>query len=285
MRTGLVLEGGAMRGMFTAGALDVLMEHNIHFDGIVGVSAGAVFGCNYKSRQPGRAIRYNVRFCRDPRYCSLRSLLKTGDLYGADFCYHQLPESLDVFDLETYRSTPTEFHVVCTDVETGRAVYHQCPKGDGTDLTWMRASASMPLVSRIVEVDGMRLLDGGIADSIPLRYFEQIGYRRNLVILTQPASYVKRKNKLLPIARVCLRQYPGLLEAMATRHETYNATTAYVETRVAAGAALVLRPAAPLPIGRVEHRADRLQATYQLGRTAALEQLDAIQAFLGCRRG
>ncbi|MFR6379993.1 MAG: patatin family protein [Evtepia sp.] len=167
MKHGLVMEGGAMRGLFTAGVIDVMMEQNIVFDGAVGVSAGAVFGCNYKSHQIGRVLRYNLAFCQDPRYCSMRSRIKTGDLFGADFCYRQIPDELDVFDREAYANSPMDFYVVGTDVRSGRAVYHNCLTGDHEDLDWLRASASMPLASQIVSVGNRNLLDGGIADSIP----------------------------------------------------------------------------------------------------------------------
>ena len=143
-KTGLVLEGGAMRGMFTCGVIDVLMENGIRFDGAAGISAGAVFGCNYKSRQIGRPVRYNKNYCKDPRYCSDRSLIKTGDLYGADFCYRELPDVLDPFDRETFKNDPMEFYIGATDVKTGKAVYHKCTDGGEDDLLWMRASASMP---------------------------------------------------------------------------------------------------------------------------------------------
>ena len=134
MKRGLVLEGGAMRGLFTAGVTDVMLERGVTYDGIVGVSAGAVFGCNYKSHQPGRVLRYNLRFCRDPRYCSVRSWAKTGDLYGADFCYRAIPDELDPFDRAAYAADPTDFWVVCTDADTGKPVYHNCLTGDENDL-------------------------------------------------------------------------------------------------------------------------------------------------------
>ena len=158
MKTGLVLEGGGMRGLFTAGVMDVMMEHGIRFDGIVGVSAGATFGCNYKSHQVGRVLRYNIRFKDDPRYMGLRSLLKTGDLVAAEFSYHTLPNELDVFDFEAYNADPAEFHVVCTDVLTGEPVYHRIDFMDDDGLEWIRASASMPLVSKPVNIDGKLLL-------------------------------------------------------------------------------------------------------------------------------
>ena len=280
MKTGLVLEGGAMRGMFTAGVLDVLMEHNIDVDGVIGVSAGATFGCNYKSKQIGRTIRYNMKYCNDPRYCSFRSLLKTGDLYGAEFCYHVLPEQLDLFDNETYEASPVEFYMVTTDVNTGEPVYYKCDKFDHKGLEWVRASASMPLVSQIVEVDGRQMLDGGISDSIPLSYFQSIGYEKNIVVLTQPRSYVKKENKLLPVMRLALKKYPKLLETMKNRHNNYNNTLEYIRKEEQKGTILVLSPKEKLPIGHIEHHSERLKAVYDIGRNTALEQLEKIKTFL-----
>lgn len=280
MKTGLVLEGGAMRGLFSAGVMDVLMEHQIAFDGAIGVSAGAAFWCNYKSRQPGRVIRYNTEYARDPRYCSLRSLFKTGDLFGADFCYHELPNKLDPFDTEAFQQNPMEFYVVCTDVLTGEAVYQKCGIADDECFEWLRASASMPLVSRTVEIGGRRMLDGGIADSIPLRYFEQIGYNKILVILTQPEGYRKKKNKALPLIRLNFRQYPKMVEALEKRHKKYNDTLAYVKKREREGAVLVLRPQDSLSIGRVEHNPERMRQVYDCGRKVALQSLEQIEAFL-----
>ena len=280
MKHGLVMEGGAMRGLFTAGVIDVMMEQNIVFDGAVGVSAGAVFGGNYKSHQIGRVLRYNLAFCQDPRYCSMRSRIKTGDLFGADFCYRELPDHLDVFDKEAYANSPMDFYVVGTDVRSGRAVYHNCRKGDYEDLDWMRASASMPLASQIVSVGNRNLLDGGIADSIPLKFMQTQGYAKNVVILTQPLDYVKKKNKLMPLMNLVYRQYPNLLGTMAKRHEVYNETTAYIREQEALGNVFVIRPEAPLDIHRVEHDKEKIQAVYDLGRATAEERLDALRAFL-----
>jgi predicted patatin/cPLA2 family phospholipase len=269
-----------MRGLFSAGVLDVMMEEGLEYEGAVGVSAGAVFGCNYKSHQPGRVLRYNKRFCKDPRYCSVRSLVKTGDLYGADFCYNVLPNQLDVFDVETYRTSPMDFYVVCADAETGKAVYHNCTKGDAEDLTWIRASASMPLASHVVEVGGYKLLDGGMADSIPLRFLEGQGYDRIVVVLTQPMGYVKEKNKALPMMRLALRKYPRLVDTMARRQEVYNETTAYIREKERRGEIFVLRPEAPLPVGKVEHDPEKLQLAYDLGRGVARKRLAALKDFL-----
>lgn len=280
MKTGLILEGGAMRGLFTAGVMDVLMENGITFDGVAGVSAGAAFGCNYKSGQIGRVLRYNTDYCRDPRYCSFRSLIKTGNLYGADFCYRELPDELDLFDYDTYKSSPMEFHVVCTDVETGQAVYQNCMDEENL-LQWIRASASMPLASRIVEIDGRKLLDGGIADSIPLRYFESIGYDRNVVVLTQPEGYEKGRNKILPLMKLALGKYPELIKTLASRHEVYNETTKYVKEKEEKGEVFVIRPESALEIGKIEHDPAKIKKAYEDGRKVALAELEQLKKFLG----
>ena len=278
--TGLVLEGGAMRGLFTAGVLDVMMENEMAVDGLIGVSAGAVFGCNYKSGQIGRTVRYNMRFSREWRYCSMRSLLLTGDLFGAEFCYRKLPRELDLFDYEGYAANPLPFYVVCTDVETGEAVYLRCDRADEETMEIVRASASMPLVSRVVEVRGRKLLDGGIVDSIPIRHFESIGYDRNIVILTQPEGFVKEPSGGMGAMKLAMRRYPKVPEALAKRHEVYNETTAYIRQREKEGAALVIRPEKALQIGRIEHDAQRMKAVYEAGRAAGEKHLSAMKAFL-----
>lgn len=280
MKKGLVLEGGAMRGLFSSGIVDRLMEENINFDGLIGVSAGACFGCNYKSHQIGRALRYNLDYCNDKRYCSVHSLIKTGDMYGADFCYHELPEKLDIFDKEAFEANPTEFYLVCTDVETGRPVYHKTDKVTYEELEWMRASASMPLVSRIVDVGGKKMLDGGVSDSIPLRYFQSIGYEKNVVVLTQQRDYCKSKNSLMPIIKIALRKYPKLVDAMARRHEMYNETLDYIWEEEKKGNVFVLCPDVKLPIKRTEHDKQVLQDVYDIGRSVIDRRLDDLKLFL-----
>ena len=222
MKLGMVLEGGGMRGMYTAGILDVLMENEIVVDGIVGVSAGTVFGCNYKSKQIGRTIRYNKKYCKDPRYGRMKSLLKTGDIFDKDFCYNRLPKELDPFDYKTFTENPMEFYATCTDANTGKAFYKRCYTGDDKELEWFRASASMPLVSKVVEIDGGAYLDGGIADSIPIRWMQEKGFEKNIVILTRPEGYRKSKNRLLWLMRIALHKYPNMIKAMKNRHINYN---------------------------------------------------------------
>lgn len=269
MKTGLVLEGGALRGLFSAGVMDVMLEHGINVDGVVGVSAGAAFGVNYVSRQAGRALRYNQRFAGDRRYCGLWSLLTTGDYFNARFAYHTVPSEYDLFDNEAFEGSPVDYTLVTTDVVTGKPYYKSIKQGGEVLYEWIRASSSMPMVSRIVDIDGMHLLDGGISDSIPLRYMEQQGYERNIVVLTQPWGFVKKPNRLMWLARMMLRRYPALLDVMAHRHEMYNEQLEYVKKREADGAALVIRPFDSLPITRLSSDPAKMQETYDLGVKAA----------------
>ena len=269
-----------MRGMFTAGVLDVMMENGIEYDGIIGVSAGAAFGCNYKSQKIGRAIRYNIKYCNDRRFSGVESLLKTGNIYNTEFAYGEVPLKYDVFDFDTYQSNPMDFYVVCTDIETGQAVYHNYGGKDDHCFDWIRASASMPLVSQIVEIAGQKLLDGGIADSIPVKYFESIGYDRNVAVLTQPAHYEKTQNRLMPLIRQKYRDYPKLVEAMASRHLAYNQTLAYIEAREKQGKLFVIRPKEKLRIGRVEKNPDKLKEIYDIGRETAASRIDEMIKYL-----
>jgi predicted patatin/cPLA2 family phospholipase len=279
MKKGLVLEGGAMRGLFTAGIIDVMMEAGIEPDGIIGVSAGAAFGCNYKSRQPGRAIRYNTRFAKDARYSGIWSLLKSGDYFNAEFGYHIIPKQYDVFDDEAFDKNPMEFIVVCTDVETGKPVYQQLTRADYDTYEWIRASASMPLASKVVELAGLKLLDGGVADSIPLAYAESIGYDRNVVILTQPEGYQKEHNPFMPLMRLALRKYPHMIEAMDTRHLMYNRQLEFVSQAEREGRCLVIRPKQKIPIGHISHDPENMRQVYDMGRDMGKEKLNDIKAF------
>ena len=280
MKTGLIMEGGAMRGMFTAGVLDVLMENGLVTDGAIGVSAGAVFGCNYKSHQIGRVIRYNTEYCNDKRYASFKNLVKTGNLYSEQFCYHEVPEKLDPFNEAAFAASPMDFFVVCTDVKTGEPIYHKCRKGDAEDVLWMEASASMPLAAKIVKIGHYGLLDGGVADSIPVRFFESIGYKRNLIILTQPKGYTKKKNKFLPAIRAKYFRYPAFVEAVADRHERYNETLSYIWMLEQAGKDYVIRPPIPLEIGAMERDPAQLRRVYETGRAVAQIQVEKIRDFL-----
>ena len=280
MKKGLVLEGGGLRALFTAGVTDVMMENQIKFDGLIGVSAGATFGCNYKSEQIGRALRYNIAYKDDPRYMSWRSFLKTGDLVGAEFSYHVLPNELDIFDYETFRRNPMEFHIVCTDVETGEPVYKQLDDMTSEGLDWIRASASMPIVSRPVCLGGRKLLDGGIVNSIPLKHFQELGYERNIVVLTQPKGFFKKRTKLMPLFHLTMRKYPAIIKAMGRRHLMYNEQLRYLAEEERKGNTLLIYPEDTLPIGRTEQNEQKMRCVYQMGRNAAEGRLQEIRNFL-----
>ena len=279
MKKGLILEGGAMRGLFTAGIIDVMMEHDVWPDGLVGVSAGAAFGCNYKSRQPGRAIRYNKRFARDSRYSGLRSLLTTGDYFNAAFGYHVIPRQYDVFDA-AFSQNPMEFVAVCTDVETGQPIYKRLTEATDTTYDYIRASASMPLCSKVVCLEGHKLLDGGVSDSIPLEWAEHNGYERNVVILTQPLGYRKTHTRLMPLMRIGLRRYPRMIEAMDSRYLMYNRQLDYVGQAEREGRCLVIRPDAKLPIGHVCHNPEQMERVYQIGREIGERKMTEIKRYL-----
>lgn len=266
-----------MRGLFSAGVMDVLMENEIRPDGVIGVSAGAAFGCNMKSKQPGRAIRYNKRLVNDWRYASLRSLLTTGDYFGGEYAYHYMPRHIDYFDVNTFRDNPMEFWAVCTNVGTGKAEYKRLMEVDDNCLEFIRASASMPIAARIVTVEGKKLLDGGIADSIPLRFFQEQGYDHNLVVLTQPEDYVKTPNSLMPLMRMWLHRHPRIVRALEQRHIMYNEQLAYIKEEEKKPNTLVLRPKGKLTIRLLSHDPAMMQATYEQGREVALERLDEIK--------
>lgn len=280
MKTGLVLEGGAMRGLFTAGVIDVLMENNIKFNGAIGVSAGAAFGCNYKSGQIGRVIRYSKRFANNKKYASLWSLLTTGDYFGAEYAYHFIPNKLDIVDFETFHNNPMEFWAVATNVGSGKAVYRQLNTLDYEELEFVRASASMPLVSNIVKLNGQRLLDGGVADSIPLAFFQKQGYQRNVVVLTQPKGYRKQPNKLMPLMHLQLHRHPKMLKALAERHIMYNKEVDLVLQEERKGNVFVLQPQIKLTIGHTSHNPKKMQETYEHGRKVATEELEKLKQFL-----
>ena len=280
-KKGLVLEGGGLRGMFTCGVLDVMMDNGIAFDGAVGVSAGAAFGVNMKSGQRGRALRYNLQMAGDKRYMSLRSLILTGNLFNAEFCYHTVPCEIDIFDVEAFARHPMEFVAVCTDVITGEPVYHVLDHIDYDALEWIRASASLPLVAQPVHVGGRVLLDGGLTDSIPLRFMQRRGYERTVTVLTQPIGYRKTLSKHLWVMKLATRRYPKVYECLLKRPDMYNAELDYVMHETAQGRTLVIAPTEKLDVGRVEMKREKLQKVYDEGRRVCEAMLPRIVAYLG----
>ena len=277
---GLVLEGGAMRGLFTAGVLDVFMENGIKFDNVIGVSAGACFGCNYVSGQVGRTIRYNMKYARDKRYCSVSSLIRTGDIFGGEFCYHTLPTELDKFDEAAFIDSGIPFYMVVTDIETGEAGYHRMRDASYEELEWMRASSSMPLVSNIVEIGGGKYLDGGMTDAIPLKASEALGCNKNVTVLTKPRGYRKSHEKTMPLIRLKYREHPNLIRAMDIRHITYNEQLDHVLAQEKAGTNFVICPKSPLPLGHICHDPLVMREAYEIGRNEANELMPALERFL-----
>lgn len=279
MKTGLVLEGGGKRGIYAAGVLDVLLENNIWADGLIGTSAGAVNGCSYVSNQYERNLRCNIRFAKEKRYMSIYSLITTGNVVGTDFAYNILPNKLEVFDYDAFEKSPVAYYVTCSNVETGKAEYIQCKSLRGKNMDYLRASASLPYVSQIVEIDGKKYLDGGICDSIPLKAFQDMGYEKNLVVLTRPRGYIKKpENNLLANLYYC--KYPAFVTALRNRYAVYNRTLKYIEQQEKQGNILVLRPSESIRVGRMEQDPERLKQMYELGKNDAGQMLDAIASFL-----
>ncbi len=279
---GIVLEGGGMRGMFTCGVLDVLMQHGLDalVQGVVGVSAGAAFGCNLKSHQIGRALRYNKRFASDPRYMGVRSWLRTGDFVNAEFAYHTVPWEYDLFDVEAFAASPIQYHMGCTDVATARPVYRQFSVANDETLEWMRASASLPLASRPVQIGAQKFLDGGLSDSIPLRYFQQQGFRRNLVVLTQPRGFRKRRSLFNLLWYVALPRERAVARLLRRRPEMYNAQLDYLHEQELLGNTLVICPERPIAISRLATDPAQLQQAYDMGVCMAQRMLPQITRFL-----
>lgn len=278
-KKGLVLEGGGLRGIYTAGVLDVFLEEDITVDGVIGVSAGAIHGASFLSKQKGRSLRYSLKYRRDKRYMSISSLIKTGDLFGAEFCYHDLPNVLDPYNYDAFLRNPTRMYVCCSNLETGEAEYLEC-RNMRQDMEKLRASASLPMVSQTVEIDGMKLLDGGVSDSIPIFAFRRMGYRKNIVILTRPEGYRKGPDKMLKMEAIKYKDYPEFVKRAAMRHVYYNKTLDKLEELEKQGEVLILRPSKKLKISRIERNKKRIQAMYDLGVKDAKDKLEEIREFL-----
>lgn len=279
-KIGLVLEGGGHRGIYTAGILDTFAQNNISFDGIMGVSAGCIHGVSFLSGQIGRSVRYTTRFCNNPSYMSFKSLIKTGDFFNVDFCYYKLPETLDPFDNDAFDKNPTPFYAVCSDVNTGKAVYHKCDSVRGEKIKWIQASASMPLAAKIVKIDDGEFLDGGITDSIPIKKMQELGYSKNIVILTQEAGYRKKPNSLLPLIKRVYKKYPELINAIQNRHIIYNQQLDYLEEQEKLGNVIIIRPSQKPQAGRIEKDKEKILSTYNLGRNDAEKLLETVKNFI-----
>ncbi len=280
----LCLEGGSMRGLYTAGILDTFMDEGIQIDGFVGVSAGAVFGVNYFSNQRGRVLRYNKQFCNDPRYSGLRSLITTGNLVNRQFAYYDVTTIYDVFDDEAFIKNNTGYIMTATDMETGKAEYFET-KSVLDSLEIVRATSGIPFATRPVDVGGRKYLDGGVSDSIPIRKCLELGYGKIIVVLTRPLSYRKKPYSSAAMAAVKMkyRKYPRFVEAIANRHQNYNESIDLIKELEASGKIFVFRPPTALDVGMLEKSAEKLQAVYDLGASDCLNRLDDLREYLGIK--
>ena len=279
MSIGLVLEGGAMRGLYTSGVLDVFLDNNIKVDGIIGVSAGVLFGVNYVSKQKGRSIRYNKKFARDKRYMGMRSFLTTGNIINRDFAYYEIPTKLDIFDEETFEKSDTDFWATVTNIETGEAEYIKLEKPI-EQMEVLRATSAMPLVSKIVEWDNKKYLDGGVSDSIPVEKCKSMGYDKIIVVLTRTIEYRKKKANSL-LAKIKYKEYPKLVETMENRYKKYNETVGKIIDMENKKEIFVIRPSKDLKLKRIEKDIDKLQAMYDLGISDCNKCLNSLKEYIG----
>lgn len=278
MKTALVLEGGAMRGMFTAGVLDIFMDNAIMFDGIVGVSAGALFGVNLLSGQRGRVIRYNKKYNNAKGYMGFRPLLREGNFVSTKFAYHDVPHELDPFFDEEYKKSTVPFYAVLTNCETGEPEYIRI-KSVFEQMDTLRASGSMPFVSKPVLIDGKKYLDGGISDSIPFVWPSENGFDKLVVVLTRDLDY--RKEAMKPIiAKYYKRKYPKICEALIHRHEQYNNSVEKLLEWEKEGKAFIIRPTEPIDISRTERDPEKLQAVYEMGLRDGADRISAMLEYM-----
>ncbi|MBF1206928.1 MAG: patatin-like phospholipase family protein, partial [Fusobacterium periodonticum] len=275
MKIGLVLEGGGMRGLFSAGVLDALLElKELSVNGIVGVSSGALFGVNYVSKQKERAVRYNKKYADDKRYMGLHSWITTGNAVNKDFAFYELPYKLDVFDNETFKKAETDFYVVMTNVESGKPEYVLIEDAFA-QMEYLRATSALPFASKIIEINGKKYLDGGISDSIPIDFCESLGYDKIIAVLTRPEGTYK-EDKLGFLYKLVYRKYPNLVNSLLNMATDYEKVLAKIKDLENKGKIFVVRPPEVLKIGRLEKNRDKIQKVYDTGLNTGLKELDNI---------
>ena len=280
IKAGLVVEGGGMRGVYSSGVLDFFIEKDLFFENNYGVSAGACHLCSYLAKQYKRAFRVNVDYLNDKRYCSVHSLLKTGNLFGAEMLYDIIPNELDLFDYDTYNKNESNFYVVITDINTGKPEYVKI--GDlKKDIIYVRASSSLPLLAQNVKINDKEYLDGGISDSIPIKKSIADGNKKNVVILTRDSTYRKGKNSLMPIIKLKYKKYPNFVKSMADRYIVYNEILYFIKELEYNGDVFVIRPKKPVNIGRTEKNREKLEALYNDGYNDAKDCYEELLKYLG----
>ena len=279
IEAGLVVEGGGMRGVYTAGVLDYFMEKNLYFDDCYGVSAGACHISSYVSKQIGRSMKVTLDYINDKRYCSINSLIKTGDMFGVEMLYDIIPNKLELYDYDTFNKFKGNFYSVVTNCKTGKAEYIKI-KDMKKDIIAVRASSSLPLLSRIVEINGKEYLDGGITDSIPIKKSIKDGHKKNVVNLTRDKTYRKSKPKFLSFFKLKYKKYPNLVKAIENRYKMYNETLDFLEEEKAKNEVFIIQPKLPVKISRIEKDKDKLKALYNQGYEDAKEIYEDLMKFL-----
>ena len=279
MKVGLVLEGGGMRALFTAGVLDALLDiKELDIDGIVGVSAGALFGVNYVSGQKERAIRYNIKYARDKRYMGFYSWITTGNAVNEEFAFYEIPFKLDVFDQEKFKQSKIDFYVVMTNVESGKPEYVLI-KDVFKQMEYLRATSALPFASKIIEINGKKYLDGGISDSIPIDYCEDLGYDKIILVLTRPKN-THKEDKLNFLYKLVYRKYPNLVERLINMGKDYEVVLKKIEDLENKNKIFVIRPPEILKIGRLEKNKDKIQKVYDIGLNTGLKEIDNLLKYL-----
>ena len=281
MKVGLVLEGGGMRGMFTCGVLDTLMDENIDVDLIIGTSAGALFGINYFSNQKKRAIRYNMKYAKDIRYMSRTSYLLTGNLVNKNFAFYKITTKKDPFDNDTFMKNNKDFYAVATDIDTGKPEYLKITN-PVKELEKLRASSALPLASKVVEIGNKKYLDGGISDAIPLDKALDFGLDKIIVVLTRPKGYRKKplSDKSLNKINKKFKDYPKLLSTMKNRYKNYNNTLDKIDSLEKNNKIFVIRPKENININIVKKDRKLLKNAYDLGIDNTKEVLNNLKEYL-----
>ena len=279
MKVGLVLEGGGMRALFTAGVLDALLDiKELDIDGIVGVSAGALFGVNYVSGQKERAIRYNKKYARDKRYMGFYSWITTGNAVNEEFAFYEIPFKLDVFDQEKFKESKIDFHVVMTNIENGQAEYILI-EDVLEQMEYLRATSALPFASKIIEINGKKYLDGGISDSIPIDYCESLGYDKIILILTRPED-AHKNDKLSFLYKLVYRKYTNLVERLINMGKDYEIVLKKIKDLENKNKIFVIRPPQVLKIGRLEKNEDKIQNVYDIGLNTGKKEIDNLLKYL-----
>ena len=263
-KTGLVLEGGGMRGVFTSGVLDAFMKHDLYFRYIVAVSAGACNGMSYVSRQPRRARISNIDYLARYKYIGIRHLVTQGCIFDRELLYDKFPNQLLPFDFDEYFKHAKDFEMVTTNCLTGKAMYLRETSDRQRSLDIVRASSSLPYVSKIVTVDGIPMLDGGIIDSIPINRAIETGHEHNVVILTRNKGW-RDTGKDRKVPAFIYKNYPRLRVALSHRHVVYNQQIDLIDRLEAEGKITCIRPMRPMEVGRIENDVEKLERLYEEG--------------------